>query len=68
MDDPHAEIRHQLIVLSRRKSSRTSEWTRNRPTEWQPTTVINPEDGMPFTDAGAWEFVATCLESLVVLE
>lgn len=68
MDDPHAEIRRQLITLCRRKSSRTSEWTRDRPTEWQPTAVINPEDNQPFTDAGAWEFVATCLESNIVLE
>jgi hypothetical protein len=68
MDDPNAEIRSQLIILCRRKSSRTSEWKRERPTEWQPTAVINPEDGQPFTDTAAWEFVARCLESLVDLD
>jgi hypothetical protein len=62
MDDEHASVRHQLAILCRRKKSRTSEWSRDRPTEWRPTSVINPEDGQPFTDAGAWEFAAACLE------
>lgn len=66
MVDPHAEIRRQLIVLCSRRSARTSEWTADRPTEWRPTAVMNP-DGQPFTDAGAWDFVVECLESGVSL-
>lgn len=58
MDEVDARIRHQLAILCRRKQARTSMWSADRPTEWQPTTVTNPQSGFPFTDAGAWEFVA----------
>lgn len=61
-------IRHQLVVLCQRKKARTSEWSIHCPTEWQPTTVIDPQSGLPFTDAGAWEFVAESLENGLELE
>jgi hypothetical protein len=28
------------------------------PCDWQPTAVIYPATGMPFTEAGAWCFIA----------
>ena len=56
------------MVLCQRKKARTSEWSINCPTEWQPTTAIDPQSGFPFTDAGAWEFVAEKLEDDSVLE
>ena len=34
-----------------------------RPTEWRPNTVTNPQAGQPFTDTGAWEFVADILDA-----
>lgn len=37
-------------------------FTRERPTHWSPRSVTNPESGLPFTDAGAWEFIASCLD------
>ena len=58
LGDDFESIRRQLAVLCQRKKARTSEWSIRCPTEWQPTTVIDPQSGSPFTDAAAWEFVA----------
>jgi hypothetical protein len=33
------------------------------PTEWTPGKVVNPEVDMPFTEAGAWHFVAHLLDT-----
>ena len=63
MGDDVESVRHQLVVLCRRKKARKSEWSVKCPTEWQPTTVIDPLTGSPFTDAGAWEFLADKLEN-----
>lgn len=63
MDDEFSSIRHQLAILCRRKKARTSAWSTDRPTEWRPNSVVNPEDSQPFTDPGAWEFVADLLEA-----
>lgn len=56
------DIRRQIIVLARRPRARSSASTSNRPADWQPDAVINPEGGLPFTDFGAWDFIATCVE------
>jgi hypothetical protein len=68
MGDDVESIRHQLVVLCRRKKARKTEWSVHCPTEWQPSTVIDPQSGLPFTDAGAWEFVADRLEDGSQLE
>ena len=60
--DVLADVRHQLALLARRAQCRVSAFTAKMPTEWRPTEVINPESNMPFTDAGAWELIATLLE------
>jgi hypothetical protein len=57
------EIRRELARLARRKECRIEVWTPERPTEWMPDRVINPESGLPFTKAGAWALVATLLET-----
>ena len=56
-----ASIRHQLAVLACRKSSRKLGW----PRDWSPWSVRHPngEYGTPFTEAGAWEFIAELLAS-----
>lgn len=63
MRDDLESIRQELVRLARRKECRIEVWTRERPTEWNPDQVVSPESGMPFTKAGAWEFVAQTLES-----
>jgi len=67
MADEHSEIRKQLAMLSLRKSARTSAWTKDVPTDWNPGSVINPTTSEPFTEVGAWEFVAEQLEACVPL-
>src|SRR5437867_572644 len=62
-EDPLKDVRRQLAALARRPKCRTSAFTPERPTEWRPWEVKNPESGMVFTEAGAWEFIADCLES-----
>ena len=56
--DPLDDIRHMAAQLCRKPRSRTSAFTFERPTDWNPGKVRDPEDNEPFTDAGAWEFVA----------
>jgi len=33
------------------------------PCDWQPTTVVNPAVGIPFTDISAWLYIADLAES-----
>ena len=57
--------RHQLVVLARRKHARVTEFSRARPTNWRPGEVRD-QNGMlasHFTDASAWELIASTLES-----
>lgn len=58
-------IRHQLIVLARRKGARITAFSRYRPTEWRPGEVRNPAGMIAthFTDTSAWEFIASRLET-----
>lgn len=51
-------IRHQLAVLARRKKARVID----KPNKWRPHEVICQETGAPFTDAGAWEYIADLLD------
>ena len=63
-------IRRELIVLARRSYARTSQFSRNRPTDWRPGQVRNPHGILDtyFTEAAAWEFIATKLEAMHPLE
>ena len=58
-------IRHQLAILARRPRDRKREFDPDRPTDWRPRSVRNP-DGMLdkyFSNAAAWELIASRLES-----
>ena len=59
-----AETRHQLVVLARRKQARVTEFSSDRPTDWRPGQVRNPAGLLDthFTDAAAWELIASRLE------
>ena len=58
-------IRHQLITLARRKNARVVDWSPERPTDWRPQSVRNPGGILDthFTDAAAWELIASQLEA-----
>src|SRR5690242_2069435 len=51
-----------LARSARAKHLRVHAWTREMPTHWNPTGVMNPVTGMVFTDVSAWEFIAALLE------
>ena len=65
MTAPDEATRSQLALLSRRSRARTTEFRVDRPTDWRPGTVVNPDGVLDthFTDAAAWEFIATTIES-----
>ena len=64
MTVPSESVRRQLVVLARRSQARVTEFSTHRPTDWRPGQVRNP-DGLldtHFTDAAAWELIASRLE------
>ena len=57
------DVSHHLVLLIR-KGSYDAGFSRTRPTQWEPTRMLNPEgsvDGF-FTDETAWTFVADRLD------
>jgi hypothetical protein len=56
-------VRRELAALVCRKDRRTAEWSEERPTEFRPGSVINPETGDSFSEAGAWYYIFELLES-----
>jgi hypothetical protein len=58
------EVRRQLIILCRRARARQLGF----PRDWRPGQVIDPRCGMPFTEPGAWDYVAEVLEGGHALE
>ena len=64
MTAPSQQIRRQLAVLARRSHARVTEFSIDRPTDWRPGQVRNPDGVLDthFTDAAAWEFIASRLD------
>lgn len=56
-EDLPENIRHELALLCRRKGARSVGKPPDDPPRWRPNEVRDPACGMPFTEAGAWEFV-----------
>lgn len=56
--------RNELAVLARRKSARITEFRRERPTDWRPSQVSNPDGLLDayYTDESAWELIASKIE------
>lgn len=57
-------IRRQLVVLAGRRKARVTAFRSDRPTDWRPGQVRNPTGVLDthFTDASAWELIASKLE------
>lgn len=57
--------RKELALLARRKSARIVKWSPGSPIDWHPGSVRNPNGILDsyFTDASAWELVASELEA-----
>lgn len=58
------ETRREFASLARRKEGRRLGW----PRDWRPQEVRNPETQEPFTESGAWWFIAEKLEEGHVIE
>ena len=52
-----AEVLKQLLGLAKQEEKRKIDW----PNDWRPNEVNNPDDGQPFTNESAWEFVIRLL-------
>lgn len=62
-------IRQELIRNCERSKCRGSEFTRGRPTKWNPGSVKDPtNDGYCFTDMTAWDYVVTLLKNGTFVE
>ena len=61
---PSESTRRQLVVLARRSHARVTAFSTERPTDWRPGQVRNPDGVLDthFTDAAAWELIAARFE------
>ena len=57
------ELRTEMVRRARDKRFRFVEFDTEEPCVWNPTQVLNPECGIPFTDLTAWHFIADQLEA-----
>jgi hypothetical protein len=62
LSDDLKEIREEIVRLARNKQARIVLEIPGM-SDWKPKTVNNPEVDMPFTDIGAWHFIADLAES-----
>lgn len=53
----------EIARLGRHSKHRLNDFSESAPCRWQPYTVENPETGLPFSDASAWEFICDLLEA-----
>lgn len=58
-----AEVRKQIALLARRKEARIVPRSAQMPCRWEPTSVINLNSELPFTDVGVWHYIADLAES-----
>ena len=59
------EIRLQLSRGARNKNARVNSFSRTRPVEWRPQSVVTPQSvsDLPFTPSGAWQYIADLLDN-----
>jgi hypothetical protein len=57
------QIRLEIAELGCHTSTRRNDWSATIPCDWAPTTVENPETGIPFSDDSAWRLICKLLES-----
>ena len=64
MTELNESTRRNLAVLARSRRTRINDFTKDLPIDWRPGQVRNPEGVLDthFTDASAWELIASKLE------
>ena len=63
MADDLDVVRAEIGRLARRKDMRIVPRSPRMPCRWYPTTVTNPETGLPFDDISAWHRIAELAEA-----
>lgn len=62
------DLRERLAKLCRSKRHREATFSKARPIRWHPTSVCELGSTSPFTEAGAWEFIACLIEDGTEIE
>ena len=62
------DLRVRLAKFCRSKRHREARFTKKRPVKWHPTSVCEIGSTIPFTEAGAWEFIACLIDDGVEIE
>ena len=57
------EVARQNMLALLRKGRYSAIWSEDRPIDWRPASVINPENDMPFTRRTCWHFIEELLKS-----
>jgi hypothetical protein len=57
----------ELERLGRHSKTRNQDFSESSPCRWDPYTITNPETGLPFNDASAWEFICNLLQTQAAL-
>jgi putative zinc finger/helix-turn-helix YgiT family protein len=52
----------EIARLGRYSSTRRQEFSPSSPCEWSPHVIVDPETGLPFLDASAWQLICRKLE------
>jgi hypothetical protein len=52
----------EIAKLGRHSKYRLNDFSATAPCRWQPHTVENPETGLPFSDASAWELICKLID------
>ena len=62
MGDASDQDRNELARRARGgRRTRASTFSKAAPTKWHPTSLIHPQDGVPFTEDNCWTFIADAI-------
>ena len=57
-----AEVRRRLASAAKSKKRRKQHWSRERPNDWRPSEVFDPEWNVFLTTPRAWDLILEWLE------
>ena len=52
----------EIARLGRYASSRRQDFSPSSPCDWSPHVIVDPETGLPFSDASAWQLICKLLD------
>lgn len=63
MGDAYESDRRELVRrASGGRKMRFASFTREAPTKWHPTSLIDPRSGEPFTEDNCWSYISEAIE------